>query len=1311
MAKTLHFQLVSGYNDEQLTLHVGTDSHPLKKHTEETIRQAAATNRALGLLNEKSLQLFTHYAEVPEEHFPTDRLTRIRVTSPDPDPEIYLPRLHHVSIHIPERHRRAYFERKLARSGYLDHHPKLSALGLDLTQLSDGPSDAELIQASVDAGAAYTPWDIAIAILFSNPELAFSQPYTATIVTHDHIAPPQNVDPAQYQRVYDLAIAISAQGQASSTGGWATITDSTDKDGNPMYYEYDFGNRKAGDRILIYTFSDKTTQYATAPNSSAMQSANNDTRLQNQTWSVSQGKTAFQKQDDSGDPVVRQSFAPAKPNSSELSANPKFKWTVTNQTPNHGLSVNASTLSFDSSNQFSIQAKNTYLRTLSAYAEFFNENGDAIRNPEGWVDKLKPPLNNLFETDYKKYITALSAVDTIMGIPLPGDPTTLSFPFPSDAVRVDLLFGGLGTSYWDDDVDVAGAILTGLFQYAIPLIFLMTKTAIKNSKWYNDYVEDHENVMAVLEASFGVVKGNVAIEVALGNTKEMLINLANAAAGILFSKGLEKLVLHITKEITVQELEDHIPFVGWALRAANVAMDIAQMAITTGEIISSPATLKVKVTRAMDLKFTLHPDPEHGEAGNPETAVWPAVSHHYQVIVQYQGGTNFVLTGSMPVTTSNTPLQLTFANIPVGGTLQIIAGIYSESGWLCGKYQGDWMPAFPDDGSTALTQTGSITEILVPLTQDTQYIYKEKIVFDAASQKYIWHAGDLPTATVSNLDCSSGGNYICNPAGITLNGQAYVIGYVWNASSQNYYAQNLSVLAEPDSRYKLSEAAFAVQPVVAYDQFGVEPKEGEERQISVNNFVVDTRNNEFHLRQVHLMDGNTGFGLNDPNLPSWGRFNLPNLDAIVVHPTGAVIAVSWKDSKMEILQIPSVPTDDAHAPVAQMVSGRGVRQGLLQGPSALAVAPDGRVLILETLNRRIQSFDVQGNPVASFLGEFLFTLSSAEYATDLDNGVFSAALQEQFQANGLTHIFDLGKGLASDLNSGELTDALINAFADEGVYLAYAPDAMDDHEISSYVTVVSEDLEWTITDPTRNAVYDIQQAGEALSVYDTLTNVTVDVRAEGSIWVVEDWNGAQSYYIAQDAADSEVLNVNRYLSYLPLYTPDNLTKITYLDVAVEAKGYVYVLSYAGSGNVPSNYSLDIYAPDGTFLVRTPNARLQPTAPEYISAAKFVIDVWRNVYTLNYEAMVGANKRTEPTISHWVPTPPLFDLELDDQPDFDNHDVPAVQADFAQYGITLSDSTQIVTISKSGYWQVIDGAKTYDVIRSGEKLEVYDIPVV
>jgi len=39
---------------------------------------------------------------------------------------------------------------------------------------------------------------------------------------------------------------------------------------------------------------------------------------------------------------------------------------------------------------------------------------------------------------------------------------------------------------------------------------------------------------------------------------------------------------------------------------------------------------------------------------------------------------------------------------------------------------------------------------------------------------------------------------------MTLNGQAYQVGYVWSASSQNYLAQNLSVLADPQSRFKLS---------------------------------------------------------------------------------------------------------------------------------------------------------------------------------------------------------------------------------------------------------------------------------------------------------------------------------------------------------------------------------------------------------------------------------------------------------------------------------------------------------------------------
>lgn len=78
-------------------------------------------------------------------------------------------------------------------------------------------------------------------------------------------------------------------------------------------------------------------------------------------------------------------------------------------------------------------------------------------------------------------------------------------------------------------------------------------------------------------------------------------------------------------------------------------------------------------------------------------------------------------------------------------------------------------------------------------------------------------------------------------------------------------------------------------------------------------------------------------------------------------------------------------------------------------------------------------------------------------------------------------------------------------------------------------------------------------------------------------------------------------------------------------------------------------------------------------------------------------------------SHWTQTPPLFDLPLEKQPNFDNHDVTAVRADFAANGVALTASTRIETVSESGFWYVIDGSKTYDVIRSGSSLQVYSIP--
>lgn len=86
--------------------------------------------------------------------------------------------------------------------------------------------------------------------------------------------------------------------------------------------------------------------------------------------------------------------------------------------------------------------------------------------------------------------------------------------------------------------------------------------------------------------------------------------------------------------------------------------------------------------------------------------------------------------------------------------------------------------------------------------------------------------------------------------------------------------------------------------------------------------------------------------------------------------------------------------------------------------------------------------------------------------------------------------------------------------------------------------------------------------------------------------------------------------------------------ITYLDLAVEGMGYLYVLSYLNDGRAAADYRLDVYDPQGNFLTRTTG----------VAAARMAVDTFRNVYTLNYETVAGA-PRVEPSLSQWNPSTP------------------------------------------------------------------------
>lgn len=90
-------------------------------------------------------------------------------------------------------------------------------------------------------------------------------------------------------------------------------------------------------------------------------------------------------------------------------------------------------------------------------------------------------------------------------------------------------------------------------------------------------------------------------------------------------------------------------------------------------------------------------------------------------------------------------------------------------------------------------------------------------------------------------------------------------------------------------------------------------------------------------------------------------------------------------------------------------------------------------------------------------------------------------------------------------------------------------------------------------------------------------------------------------------------------------TPE--TGVEYQDIAIGPQGLIYILSNLNGGKQPSDYRLDIYTPDGSFLART----------EGVNGGRLAIDTQGRVYTLNYESISGPNGRAEPSISEWVPS--------------------------------------------------------------------------
>ncbi len=1475
---TLHFDLSHCPPHQEFSLGALGLKRTLSRHTSETLSRHSETNKALRLIPQEHRSRVTHYVENVE--LPADAVGIHLVTYPHQDPNS-IPELALAFIHIPTAAKRSHFRQKRKGVALGAHPSSLSHFGISL--ISHSAEEAAAVR--LDATLIVTPFSIAEAIIFNHPDLLTTRAEVASTVIYDHIGQALNQDgtlpqylsahgPGTSDPYYDIHTSINPQ-----TGEpiHPVTTDENgkpivDKDGNPIKWPQQNGQNVAQQYKLspgVVGSTDGTQRGAAfSALAAVLRTTKNDPSLNGQSWTVQHGVTSTQKSNIAPrTPAMRAARA--------AESDGGFQWNLSDKTVMYGLDKKDANLKYDPTTAtLSFNVKNWFNRYLGAYVQFFDENGKAINNPwnDGNTDKSK------------MYVTRLSACNTICGVPYWADAAPISFVVPAAATKADVLLGGMGIGNADADVDIPGIVLTGLVNYAIPTFMIALTVGTTGLRFVLKTLEDMDVTIAinVCKAFLGAP---AVIITALKNPKGLISMFGEIAIGFIFSQGFGWLAAKITGYVTATEVLEKAPVVGWIFQVAACAAGIADMVVTTVEVLLSPATYNIEAARVINVQVDVSPDPTHGT--KTQKPIWPLESDHWEVAVQYKGGTSVKKSGTMSSIKPDTVLSVLFSedtaiSAAPGAQIQITANFYSATNTLCGKWSSAWIAAAAPDDSTTLKVEGSIIEFLVPLTAQTQYGHYQKLAYQ--NGHHVWQRTTTPPAAVynGNTDCPDTGNVLCNLVDISINDLAYALGYSYRASGQNlpldfdnrplpsqmYAFQSISVLGNPEAGMKQPTVGFSLQPSIAYDQFGPAPlfqmpaatylaeldgangkpvpadvatafanaggspgagsgspgtgsgnfalpsgsvvtavtesaewyvgKPGqplydlrrESDTINVfayptpafspRNYYLDSRSyakeHKYYLRQV-LLDDKSGTFNYAPG-KCWGAFSDVTLDAIVVHPNGYVVGVNYENHKMVILKLPGEAVNDADAPVALPMSGKGLREGLLLGPVALTVTPDGRILVLEQDNARIQAFDTMANPVPCFAGPLAFTVD-ANFKTDLNGGNFSTAflqayqqnvqpqlapsfslpstvsdalnqgnvtadLKQQFANNALPlsangpyqvlttqpgsvwlltdkgaggagisydirkdlyvnkggdELFTLPACLIPDLNNGVASAALIQEFKDYGITLSSADKLQ--------VVVATKDSEWLLVDTgiTPNVSYDITvqsnayayqgstllfnlQAGLVSEItgngpppkdivdlftghgvklssslqlkvvtpgtawqlvdegnkvtYDILmepdldvfhaATFNVEVVASNTHWILKDAVNTLTFDVKPDANNSAVLNVRQLVSVMSLKDAVS-NNIHYLDLGVETKGFIYVLSYQGAGSAPSDYHLDIYNPDGTWLTRTPKNAADPG----VNGARMIVDQWRNLYTLNYEAILGPNNRTEPSVSTWTPS--------------------------------------------------------------------------
>ncbi|WP_260957927.1 hypothetical protein [Pseudomonas citri] len=1033
--RTLHFNLKHCKNPDDVLLHANLRKYRLQRHTPQTLARASQDMPFLALLAQEHV---THYIEgLP---VPSNRPALITVSTGTGDGSIR--KTISMYLHVPKAGRAAaraeMIKRgkdplasaryKLARYGVTSEHFQ------SLAQDGDFPDHVENYGEAMEA---------AVAVLFHHPSLL-------NLSGDNGGAIPAYIK----ENCIKAAIANDSGTLADTINGagdeWLITIPLLDWNKKQVY---------DGSKPLHTSKLDQGVSLAVASTLPlAIQLSRQDEYLRGALWKVSDGVVSSEYQGTAGSHSMRR-------------RDQDSQWQLKNLTPGMGVVVDPASVTYDD-NQMSVTVENQWLRHLGAYIEFLDASGTPVAPPDSWPAASIPAMFN--GTATTKYLDRVGPIDEIAGIPIDVTDVTLTFPVPPTASAVNIHLAGLGIfgpGHTDRHICLLGIFMTATFEYAIPMIVLVAGAAVMKTELVTNLLKDYKVYMGILGV-LATIDAAILDYALTGGVKEVLLKLANIIGPLIWKTGLKAMLLEY---IAQGALEEAIPFVDVALEAVNLAITAAQLGQTTLEVFEAAPIYTSTVTRTIDLDITLVPDTQFHYL--------PMQATHYVVTVTYDSQVTVPSkTFSLPGGTNKDSIPISFKGVPGGGKLKVTAIFYADNGWVAGRGATDWTPALGTDGSTLVIPSLEIKNSLPSLTKGSVYEHVEKLSYEGG--RHVWAKGaSSPTATATS------GSDLISLVSVTLAQGPASIGYAWQATHLNipenlstnprsvdamYTVQNVSLLPPPEQAYQPLDVGYNEKSGICYDL--VSPSDGSGRNFFLDSYPVATSSDYgapsyVHLRKATLSydNGSKCEPLRSGTGQSYGRFpaGIP-LDDLILHPQGYVFAISTGRSKLLRCELSSTPVADAEAPDACLLSGKGLREGLVSGPVAIAIGLDGVVMVLESDSARVQAFDIHGNPVKYFQGKTSSTLS----LTDRGNS-------------------------------------------------------------------------------------------------------------------------------------------------------------TYLDLDVEAKGYVYVLSCTNDGDSSDDYYMDIYTPQGDLLVST----------QGVASGKLTVSLDRNVYALNYELIHGADGRPEPSISHWMPPAP------------------------------------------------------------------------